>query len=115
MFIAIVTANPCIVTMNYGPKPTTMNPLNTSRRNFIKNASIGTIATLALPQIVSAAFAKEAAKKVSLDKDDIVLFQGDSITDWGRDHNKSLPNNTVCVRIGLCIVDRRASFVKTSR
>jgi lysophospholipase L1-like esterase len=83
-------------TMNY--EPSTMN--KNSRRNFIKNASIGTIATLALPQIVSAAFAKEAAKKVSLDKDDIVLFQGDSITDWGRDHTNTLPNNTSALGSG---------------
>ncbi|MDB4905001.1 MAG: hypothetical protein JWQ63_4282 [Mucilaginibacter sp.] len=35
----------------------------TNRRNFIKNTSIATIATLGLPQIVSAAFAEATAKK----------------------------------------------------
>jgi lysophospholipase L1-like esterase len=60
---------------------------NTHRRDFIKTASIGTITALALPQIVSAAFSKENFKKVGLNKDDVILFQGDSITDWGRDHN----------------------------
>jgi lysophospholipase L1-like esterase len=58
---------------------------------------------LALPQIVSAAFAKEAAKKVSLDKDDIVLFQGDSITDWGRDRSNTLPNNTSALGSGYAL------------
>jgi hypothetical protein len=35
-----------------------------SRRNFIKTASIGTVAALTLPQIVSAAFSAESFKKV---------------------------------------------------
>ena len=59
-----------------------MNKMN-SRRSFIKNASLGTVATLALPQIVSAAFATKNFKRVKLDKNDVILFQGDSITDWG--------------------------------
>jgi lysophospholipase L1-like esterase len=65
-----------------------------NRRNFIKNAAIGTMASLSMPSIVSTAFAKAApAKKVTLQENDIVLFQGDSITDWGRDKNKSMPND----------------------
>jgi len=64
-----------------------------NRRNFIKNAAIGTVASLSMPSIVSAAFAKAApSKKVSLRENDIVLFQGDSITEWGRDKAKSAPN-----------------------
>jgi len=58
-----------------------------NRRDFLKITSIGTVAALALPQIVSAAFAVENLKKAGLNTDDVVLFQGDSITDWGRDHN----------------------------
>lgn len=64
-----------------------------NRRNFIRNAAIGTIASLSVPQIVSAAFAKEKGKKTVLKTDDVILFQGDSITEWGRDKNKSLPND----------------------
>jgi lysophospholipase L1-like esterase len=81
-----------------------MYPTNT-RRNFLKTASIGTIATLALPEIVSAAFATEKfAKKVSLNKDDVILFQGDSITDWGRDRNNALPNNTSALGSGYALI-----------
>jgi len=76
--------------MNY--EPSTMNP-NSNRRSFIKNASIGTIASLTLPQIVSAAFATENIKKITLNNNDIILFQGDSITDWGRDRNNTTPNS----------------------
>lgn len=62
---------------------------HSSRRNFIKAASLASASMLSIPQIVSAAFADEEAKaprkkKVSINKDDIILFQGDSITDWGR-------------------------------
>jgi lysophospholipase L1-like esterase len=58
-----------------------------NRRDFLKITSIGTVAALALPKIASAAFTAENLKKAGLNTDDVVLFQGDSITDWGRDHN----------------------------
>jgi lysophospholipase L1-like esterase len=77
---------------------------NTNRRNFLKSASIGTLATLALPQIVSAAFATERSKRVTLNQNDIILFQGDSITDWGRDHSKSAPNNTGTLGSGYVLL-----------
>jgi len=69
-------------------------PMRNNRRSFIKNAAIGTIASISIPQIVSAALATSSIKKVSLAKDDIVLFQGDSITDWGRNHNKTVANDS---------------------
>ncbi len=81
----------------------TMTPLNT-RRNFIKNAAVGTLATIALPQIVSAALTTENVKKINLNKDDVILFQGDSITDWGRDHSRSTPNNTIALGSGYVLI-----------
>ena len=80
-----------------------MDPKNT-RRSFIKNASIGAVATLALPQIVSAAFAKENLKKVGLNKDDTILFQGDSITDWGRNYSATQPNSTNTLGSGYVLL-----------
>jgi lysophospholipase L1-like esterase len=77
---------------------------NTNRRNFIKNASIGALATLALPQIVSAATASENAKKITFNQNDVILFQGDSITDWGRDHAKSAPNDTGSLGSGYVLL-----------
>jgi lysophospholipase L1-like esterase len=74
--------------MNY--EPLTMNYKN-SRRNFIKNAAIGSVAAIALPEIVAAAV-KPGIKKIRLEKDNVILFQGDSITDWGRSHDSKLPN-----------------------
>jgi lysophospholipase L1-like esterase len=63
-----------------------------SRRSFITNSAIATVAGLTLPQLVSAtAF---SSKKIALEKDDIILFQGDSITDWGRTHTETAPNTS---------------------
>jgi lysophospholipase L1-like esterase len=59
------------------------DPSGNSRRNFVKQVSVGVLASLAIPQLVSAG--KMAVDtKMRLEKDDIILFQGDSITDWGR-------------------------------
>jgi len=75
-----------------------------NRRSFIKTAAIGTIASLSIPQIVSAAMPATAAKKITLTKDDIILFQGDSITDWGRNHAKSTANDTASLGTGYVIL-----------
>jgi lysophospholipase L1-like esterase len=64
-----------------------------NRRKFVKTAAIGTIASLSIPEIVSAAIAPSKGKKVNLEKDNVILFQGDSITDWGRDKTKTVAND----------------------
>jgi lysophospholipase L1-like esterase len=87
--------------------------MNTSnRRSFIKSAAIGSVATLAMPQIVAAAVAESGIKKVSIDKNDIILFQGDSITDWGRDHNKSNPNDTGALGTGYVLLATGQLLIK---
>jgi lysophospholipase L1-like esterase len=55
-----------------------------SRRNFLRTAAVGAIGSMTIPQIVSAAMANKKVKKIELKNDDIILFQGDSITDAGR-------------------------------
>jgi hypothetical protein len=77
---------------------------NNNRRSFIRNAAIGTLASLAIPEIASAAFAEAKGKKISLNANDIVLFQGDSITDAGRDKKKTEVNNTACMGNGYALV-----------
>ena len=71
------------------------NPFNSSRRNFIRNAGIGTIASLTIPQIVSAAMAPAKGRKIELKDNDVILFQGDSITDAGRNKTDIKPNALV--------------------
>lgn len=64
-----------------------------NRRKFITNAAIGTLASIAIPDIVSAATTNAAAKKIQLNANDVILFQGDSITDWGRNKSDTTPNS----------------------
>ncbi|RYU90039.1 twin-arginine translocation signal domain-containing protein [Mucilaginibacter terrigena] len=64
-----------------------------SRRNFIKTTAVGAVAAISIPQIVSASANSFGSKKVQLNDNDVILFQGDSITDWGRDRNKTEPND----------------------
>ena len=47
-----------------------------------------------IPAIVSAAGTGPGAKKIKLDKDEIILFQGDSITDAHRKRDEKEPNNS---------------------
>lgn len=58
-----------------------------SRRNFIKKAALGTAAAISIPEILSAALAKEKIRPIKLARDQVVLFQGDSITDSGRNRS----------------------------
>lgn len=71
--------------------------MNFSRRQFLSRSAVGTAALASIPAIVSASIApakKKKGKKYALfQKGNTVLFQGDSITDAGRDKEKELPNN----------------------
>lgn len=65
-----------------------------SRRNFLRNASLATVAGLSLPSLSITALANGGtAKKIALQEDDIILFQGDSITDSGRKKDEAAFNN----------------------
>lgn len=75
-----------------------------TRRSFIRNAAIGTLASLSVPEIAAAAFAEAGGRKVSLNNNDIVLFQGDSITDSGRDKKNTAANNVACMGSGYALV-----------
>lgn len=61
---------------------------NGSRRNFIKKAAFGTIA-VSFPAFVNASAAKGKPREIELKKDQVILFQGDSITDAGRKRDDS--------------------------
>lgn len=78
--------------------------MNTSRRSFITSAAIGTLATLSIPEIAAAAFAEGNGRKVSLNNNDVVLFQGDSITDSGRDKKNTAANSVSCMGNGYALV-----------
>ena len=71
--------------------------MNLSRRSFFTKSAVGVAALVSIPSIISASIAPE--KEGSKDKYSIfgngntILFQGDSITDAGREKVKELPNN----------------------
>lgn len=65
---------------------------SSNRRNFLRNVSLGTFAALSIPDIVAAAIVTEKTKKIALKKDNVILFQGDSITDAGRKRDNDQPN-----------------------
>jgi lysophospholipase L1-like esterase len=71
--------------------------MNLSRRKFFVKSAAGTAALVSIPAIVSASVApskNEGSKKYSIFAEgDTVLFQGDSITDAGREKERELPNN----------------------
>ncbi|MDR6337826.1 lysophospholipase L1-like esterase [Filimonas zeae] len=73
-----------------------------TRRNFLRLFSLGTAATAVnMPAIVSAAYAKEKkGKKIRIQKEDIILFQGDSITDAGRKKDDKDMNSAVALGRG---------------
>jgi lysophospholipase L1-like esterase len=63
------------------------------RRNFIRTAALGSAFALSLPELVSAAVGEKKLKKISLSKNDVILFQGDSITDMGRNRSRKGAND----------------------
>ena len=71
-----------------------MHNQNSSRRNFVKLVAFAGVATIGNPPAVFAETNNEVNGKVKLKKGSIILFQGDSITDAGRDYNNKQPNNT---------------------
>ncbi|MFA5818038.1 MAG: SGNH/GDSL hydrolase family protein [Bacteroidales bacterium] len=70
-----------------------MENQNNSRRSFIKKAALGGLMAVSIPEILSAAMVSEGVKKNTLIKDNIILFQGDSITDSGRNKEDNSYNN----------------------
>lgn len=77
---------------------------NPTRRNFLKNLSLGTGVALAIPQIVSEALSAEKVNKIILQKGDVILFQGDSITDAGRKKDNMDFNNSSALGNGYAFL-----------
>ncbi len=63
-----------------------------SRRSFIKKAAVGAAAAISFPEILSASMPAGKIKPIKILKDQVVLFQGDSITDSGRNREDTAFN-----------------------
>ena len=73
-----------------------------TRRDFLRTVAIGG-AMLSIPGIVTSAMNIPQSAKIPLQKDDVILFQGDSITDAGRDRNAKSPNTSPMMGSGYVI------------
>jgi lysophospholipase L1-like esterase len=81
------------------------NHLSNNRRKFLRDVSLGALATIALPDILSVSAASQVPQKqIFLEKDDVILFQGDSITDWGRDKVTTVANDFGMLGSGYVLV-----------
>jgi len=70
-----------------------MENQNKNRRSFLKKAALGGLMAVSIPEILAAS-AVSKTKKITLLKDNIFLFQGDSITDAGRNREDHSFNNS---------------------
>ncbi len=82
--------------------------MNLSRRNFFVKSAVGAAALASIPSIISASIPGKIEKKGSkysiFGNRNTILFQGDSITDAGRDKEKELPNNARSFGLGYAFL-----------
>ena len=82
--------------------------MNFSRRHFLIRSSVGTAALASIPAIVNNAIGStsvgEKSKYKIFEKGNTILFQGDSITDAGREKQKELPNNPGSFGLGYAFL-----------
>ena len=73
-----------------------------TRRDFLKTAAMSG-AMLGIPGIAASAMNISQTSKITLQKDDVILFQGDSITDAARDKEAKTPNTSPMMGSGYVI------------
>ena len=77
---------------------------NTDRRHFIKRASLSSLVAMTSPAAVFAAYSTGKTQKISLKEGDTILFQGDSITDAGRNRNSKEANSQSMLGNGYALL-----------
>ncbi len=87
-----------------------MNTPNDSRRGFLKKAAAGSLMLTGIPKIISAALAP--VKKINLSKGNVILFQGDSITDAGRNKEDNSYNSPRALGTGYAMLAAAAMLEK---
>ena len=89
-----------------------MENQNNSRRSFLKKAALGTLAAISIPEILSASMLKAKSKRIELMKGQSILFQGDSITDAGRNKEDNGFNNARVLGTGYAMLAGAALLEK---
>lgn len=82
--------------------------MNFTRRKFLLKSAAGAGALASIPSIVSASIPSKSEQKKEkynlFGKGNTILFQGDSITDAGRDKEKELPNIARSFGLGYAFI-----------
>lgn len=86
--------------------------IRSNRRKFIKTAALGGLLTVSIPEILSAAMANEGVKRNKLNNGNVILFQGDSITDAGRSREDNSYNNPRTLGSGYSMLAGAALLAK---
>lgn len=73
------------------------------RRSFLKTVSVGGLITLVSPGLLTAA-PTEKKSKITLSENDVILFQGDSITDAGRARDNDKTNDAAALGRGYAFL-----------
>ena len=73
-----------------------------SRRNFFKNAGLGAAAMTGMPLLIKSCSLEIESSIIAdfFSEEDVALFQGDSITDAGRNKEQELANNPWSFGVG---------------
>lgn len=81
------------------------DPNKVSRRRFFRSAGLGTAAVAGMPLITQSCSPVVDKGKIHdfFAEGDVVLFQGDSITDAGRNKQQELPNNARSFGVGYAM------------
>ena len=74
-----------------------------NRRDFLKKAA-GIMAAISIPKVLYEIPAESGKKKIKLEKNNIILFQGDSITDAGRNKQNEGFNNASSLGSGYAFL-----------
>ena len=77
-----------------------------TRRDFLKKAAFAGVGMAMLPEIAEAAISRQNSvnqKNVTLKRDSVILFQGDSITDCGRKKDSITCNNADQLGLGYAL------------
>lgn len=75
-----------------------------NRRAFIKSLSVGACLLSGIPQAFAAVPGEKPRPRVSLKKDDTLLFQGDSITYWHRKPDMTGSNDSEALGSGYALL-----------
>lgn len=75
-----------------------------TRREFVKKVAVGGIAAFGIPRAVSAALDRPGSSSIKLDEGSVILFQGDSITDAGRNRKDLQPNSPNALGSGYAFI-----------